>query len=147
MSLATIRNSLVGFLAASGPWAASEISTCSFGVLESVSGSAVVLQPGPSSDIAPFTMDGQAAPGAYIRNWSIRGGLYIKDNGDAESVLGSCWQAHDDLYSTFAKSDRPANSGAQIVYLKRIGFPPANFERYGGALWAVVDFEIAAEEF
>lgn len=145
MSLASIRNALVTFLAASGPWAASEISTCSYGVLESVGASAIVLQPA-GAEIAPFTFDGQAQPGTWVRDWKIRGAVYIKDSGDAEQTLGRCWQAHDDLFTTLSK-DNDLGGAAQIAYLSRIGFPPANFESFGGALWAVVDFDFTAQEF
>ena len=146
MTLATARAQLVSFMTASGPWAACEISTCTFGVLESVSASAIVLQPGPEATIAPLDFMARSQTGAYERTWGVRGGLYIKDNGDAEDVLGRCWQAHDDLYNTFAKQSDLSGS-VQSCYLRRIGFPEGSFESFGGALWAVVNFSVEVTEF
>jgi len=143
MSLASIRNGLVTTLTACGPWIAAEISTCDFGILDHVSGCAIVLLPG-ESPIEPLSFGGTPARG-WRRLWGIKGEMYIKDTGNSASLLSSVWSGHDDLYNTLAKDDS-FNDSCQMAALTRLSFAGVGPD-VAGQDWAVVRFEITAEEF
>ena len=145
MSLQAIRNGLVTTLAACGPWAASEISTCSFDVLEHASACAVVILPGPTSEIDPDRL-GSANRRNYLRRWNMTGTLYIRDTGDPVAVLSRTWQGHDDLFNTISKDDS-LNGSACAARLLRINGMPGQFVEAGGHLWKPVEFIVEAEEF
>ena len=143
MSIQNIRNGLYTTLTACGPWAASEISTCSFGVLETVNACAIVYLPGPTSTFDQLTfgrnnLNDQAA-------WGISGAVYIKHTGDDEQLLSRCWQAHDDIYATI-KKDRTLNSAADNARVMQITFDKDVSIEAAGAMWAIIDFQIVADE-
>jgi len=144
MSLQAIRNGLVTTLAACGPWAASEISTCSFDVLEHASACAIVILPGPTAEMDP---DRFGTPSRnYVRSWNLQGTLYIRDTGDPAAVLSRTWQGHDDLFNTISKDDTLASS-ACAARLLRINGLPGQFVEAGGHVWKPVEFIVLAEEW
>ena len=143
MSLQSIRNGLYTTLTACGPWAASEISTCSFGVLEAVSACAIVYLPGPTSTFEQLTY-GKVSGGDRAA-WGISGAVYIKHTGDDEQLLSRCWQAHDDIYATISK-DRTLDGAADNAYVAQITFDKDVSIEAAGAMWAIIDFQIVADE-
>ena len=89
---------------------------------------------------------GSAPARGYRRFWDIAGRLYIKDTGDPKRLLSLVWQAHDDLYNTLSKDDTLAGA-ACAAQVTRFGYDMDTFAEHGGALWAVVEFGVTAEEF
>ena len=144
MSLEAIRNGLFTHLTTCGPFAANEISTCSFDPLEHVSGSAIVFLPGRDSRIEPDRL-GSFNARNYHRYWKITGALYIKDTGDPQRLLSLVWQGHDDLFSTISKDDS-LNGSACGAALTRLSFDPNVAVEMGGAVWAPVEWDVIAEE-
>ena len=132
MSLSDIREGLYYTLQVWGPWLASEISTCDFGILETVTACAIVFMPSTDS--------------SDTSTWSIEGGLYIKDTGDPRALLDRVWQGHDDLRDTFRK-DRRLNGAADNAILMSMSFDPTIALEAGGALWAQVMWKIQAIEY
>lgn len=143
MSLQLIRNGLFTLFTASGPYLASEVSTCDFGIIGNVSASAIVLMPGPNSYIEPladgFTRDKR-------KYWDIAGRGYIKFDGDATDLLSRTWQMHDDIYNTVNKDDSLQGT-ATAAMVKSFNFNPDVAVDAAGALWGVINFRIVAEEF
>src|SRR3990167_749572 len=110
MSLSDIREGLYYTLHVWGPWLASEISTCDFGILETATTCAIVFMPSTDSS---FEETGFGTSDSSDTNvWSIEGGLYIKDTGDPRALLNKVWLGHDDLRNTFRK-DRRLNGTAR----------------------------------
>jgi hypothetical protein len=144
VSLAEIREGLYYTLQVWGPWLASEISTCDFGILESVSSCGIVFM--PSTDTS-FEETGFGTTDADdTSTWSIEGGLYIKDTGDPRALLNKVWLGHDDLRDTLRK-DRRLNNTADNSILTGMSFDPTIALEVGGALWAQIKFKIQAVEF
>jgi len=144
MSLADIREGLYYTLQVWGPWLASEISTCDFGILETVSACAIVFMPSTDSS---FEETGFGTSDSSDTNvWSIEGGLYIKDTGDPRALLNKVWLGHDDLRNTFRK-DRRLNGTADNAVLMSMSFDPTIALEAGGALWAQVLWKIQAIEY
>ena len=145
MSLQAIRTGLMQTLTACGPWSTTEVSSCSFDPLEHVSACAIIIQPGPTSEIDPDRL-GSANRRNYLRRWNLTGTLYIRDTGDPVAVLSRTWQGHDDLFDTISKDDS-LNGSACAARLLRINGMPGQFVEAGGHLWKPVEFIIEAEEF
>ena len=144
MSLADIREGLYYTLQVWGPWLASEISTCDFGILETATACAIVFMPSTDSS---FEETGFGTSDSSDTNvWSIEGGLYIKDTGDPLALLNKVWLGHDDLRNTFRK-DRRLNGTADNAVLMSMSFDPTIALEAGGALWAQVLWKIQAIEY
>ena len=141
--LLNIRNGLVTTLAACGPYFAGEISTCDLGIMDGVSGCAVMLLPGNS----PFTPDRYGTPPArhYDRRWGINGKVYVKDNGDAAGFNARIWQAVEDIYTTLRK-DATLNGTADDAVIVNANALGTGFDAQG-VNWGVVEFEVRARLF
>ena len=146
MGLATIRNGLVHTLTTCGPFAAREISTCSFSPLTSTTGCAIVLSPGPNSGIEPYRF-GQGTTTETRNLWEIACELYILDiAGNEENTLIRAWQAHDDILDTINKDDT-LNGTCKFGGMTSFSYNKRQFAEFGGQLWAFVEFTLLAEEF
>ena len=143
MSLADIRDGLYYTLQVWGPWTANEISTCDFGILETVSSCAIVFMPGGDSS---FEEIGMGTTGLDTMKWSIEGGLYIKDTGDPRALLSKVWQGHDDLRNTLA-NDRMLNGKADNGVLTGMSFDPTIAIEAGGALWAQIIWKMQVIDY
>lgn len=145
MSLAAIRNALFAHFTASGPFTASEISTCTFDVLESVSGSCLTFFPEGVTEIEPLAF-GTGGVTADKRNWRIGGTLWIRDTGNPLDVLSRIWQSYDDLYSTLHK-DPGLGGTADQARLTTISHNRDRFMEIHGHLWKPVEWVVVAEEY
>jgi hypothetical protein len=149
MSLASIRNGLYATLTACGPYAASEISTCGFGVLDVASVCAITYFPDQTSTIDPATfsvgMIGAGGVSQHHRLWNIGGTVWIKADGDPAQVLAHLWQAHDDIYNTLIK-DESLGGTALIATLRSLRTQFGVFWKVGGHTWKTVDWVLIAEE-
>ena len=143
MSLQAIRNALYRQLTTCGPYAASEMSTCSYGVLETAATCALTFFPGNDSSFEE--MAGTATKGVDFKHWSIQGGIYIRDSGDYQRLLSLCWQAHDDLWDTIQK-DRSLGGVVDNARLTSMAFDPKIGLQAGGAYWAEVRWRLRADE-
>jgi hypothetical protein len=143
VSLQAIRNALYAQLITCGPYAASEISTCSFNVLETAATCAIVYLPGNGTTFEELT--GTATSGLDEKHWSISGGVYIRDSGDPQRLLNLVWQAHDDLWNTIQK-DRRLGGAADNARLLSMAFDPRIGTEAGGAFWAEVRWQLRADE-
>jgi hypothetical protein len=145
VSVAAIRNGLYQLLTASGPWAGSEISTCSFDVLTQTSGCAIVFVPEGTSAIEPAAYGRNNQP-VFDRKWKIGGALYIRDTGDEKVLWGKVWQAYDDLYGTIRKDDSLGGAAA-AAHLAGVTHRTTQFLKVAGHVWKPVEFSLIAEEF
>jgi len=143
MSLQAIRNGLFALFTASGPYAATEVSTCDFGIIGDVSTCAIIFMPGANSYIDPETLGWVRDKHIY---WDIAGRGYIKFDGDATGLLSKVWQIHDDIFGTVNKDDTLQGSACAAA-VKSLNFNPDVAVDAAGALWGVVNFRIVAEEF
>lgn len=143
MTLLAIRNALYSQLTTCGPYAASEISTCSYNVLETAATCALVYLPGNDSNFEE--MAGTATHGLDNKHWAISGGVYIRDTGDPARVLSLAWQAHDDLWTTIRK-DRTLGGVTSNARLETMGFDAQTGVEAGGAFWAEVRWTLRADE-
>jgi hypothetical protein len=151
MTIAAIRNAIHTHLAASGPFSASEISACSFAVLEQVSACCITFFPEGTSEIQPLAnSDGQTfgsqTPISQSRAWRIGGTLWIRDTGDAEDVLKRIWQGYDDLYTTFHK-DNSLGETCQNAVLVSINAQAGVGVNAGGHWWQRVYWVLVADEY
>ena len=144
MSLQVIRNGTARTFSSCGPWLDAEISTCSFDPLEFTSSCAIVFLPGTDSRIEADRL--ARGPRNYHRYWKVAGTLYIKDTGDPKRLLSLVWQGHDDLFNTISKDDS-LNGSACAAQLTRLSYNKNTFVSMHGHDWAVVDWDIVAEEF
>lgn len=142
MGLVAIRNGLVATFTACGPFAANEISTCDFGIMESVSGSCIILSP---KRVRPEAMRAGTPPSrGYKRTWTISGTLYIKWS-DPTRMLSQAWQGMDDIYNTISKDDT-LQSSACAAQVSDISFDKRFTVRKDGNEYLPIEFEIEAEE-
>jgi hypothetical protein len=136
----------VATIAAYGKWSGSQISTCDFGIA-TLTGSVVVLQPGPGTVVKPLTMfaSGAAKSRAKRITWDIAGTVLVKDPGDPRAFLGNIWTGMSDIYNSI-NSDDTLNGTAAIAYMSRISRPTGAFLSDGTTDWAFIEFNIKAEE-
>lgn len=143
MSCVAIRNALWNQLTTCGPYLRSEVSACSFRVLEGSETCAIAFF--PSDDALEQMTFGQNLA-TYNMMWGFKGAVYIKFTGDAEAMLGRVAQAKDDLRTTIQK-DNSLGGGAQYAEIMRMSFDPERALEAAGAQWAIVEFEIQAQDF
>ena len=137
------RNGLVSFLSTCGPYAASQISTCDYGVMERVSGCGIMLRPDGDSPIENLTK-GTAAN--YFVGWGIMGELWIRYTGDSPAFLSNVWQGMDDIYNTFAK-DVTFLSTACYGVLTGISHNIGEGMELGGKDYGIVRFKVLIQDF
>ena len=145
MSIQAIRNGLFATLTACGPYAAAEISACSFDVLEATAACAITYFPNGISEIEP-DRQGTYNSRNYYRTWRIGGTLWLRDTGDPQALLGRIWQGYDDLFNTLSKDDS-LNGSACAARLASISTERDRFWEAGGHLWKPVEWTVIAEEF
>ena len=146
MSYAGIRNGLVTTIQGYGKWAASEISTCDFGIVE-LSGSAVVLAPGPNTSIRPMAYQSTASARSKEITWDIVGYVFVKDPGSALTWLEQLWTAVDDIFNSVNRDDS-LNGQAAGAYIATISRPdPDQFYRLRGIDYATLKFTVRATEY
>ena len=148
MSIVTVRNGLFATLVACGPYSATEISTCSFDVLESVAASALTFFPDGTSTFDPDTYGSRNTRHVH-KNWMIGGTLWIRDTGDPSAVLSRIWAGYDDLQTTLAKDESLGGAVGDngVAYLKSINNQLDRFRSAGGHVWKTVEWVLVAEEF
>ena len=142
MSLQDIRDGLFYTFHTWGPFAASELSTCAFDVLEGANTCAIVFLPS-DSEFEPLTF---GASSADYKHWGIGGSGYIKDTGDPKNLLSRVWQMHDDIYDTIRK-DRTLNRTAAMGHIVSMTYDPNVGIDAGGAFWAEVKWRLIADSF
>ena len=146
MSYAGIRNGLVTTIQGGGKWAASQISTCDFGIME-LSASCVVLAPGAGTTIRPLEYQGSASVRTKEVTWEFDGWVFIKDPGDPTAWLGNIWTACDDILSSVNRDDS-LNGQAQAAHISSISRPNADqFYRLNGFDYANLRFKVVATEW
>ena len=138
-----IRNGLVSTFAACGPYAASEISSCDFGTLETVSGCAIMVHLMGESPASPLTF-GQPA-NLWIA-WQLGVDVYIRYTGDSPTFLSKVYQAADDMVTTLSK-DTTLQSSACYAFLKSIAYDINEGYNMGGVEMGVVHFAVEAHDF
>lgn len=143
MTLQAIRNALYNQLVTCGPYAASEVSTCSYNMLETAATCALVYLPG--GDTSFEELAGTPTAGLDYKHWSIGGSVYIRDSGDEQRLLSLVWQAHDDLWNTIQK-DRSLGGTVDNARLAGMAFDPKMGVTAGGAYWAEVRWRLRADE-
>lgn len=148
MTLIGIRNGLIATVVAQGKWAASEISSCDFGIA-TLCASCVVLQPGPGTVITP-TAIGTAACGGTTRKtkeWDITGMVLVKDPGDATTFLGELWTACDDIFTSI-DADTTLDNSCDESYLSTISRPSLDaFIEGEGTDFGFITFNVRATEY
>ncbi len=142
MTIQAIRTGLYTSMTASF-FSTKEVSTCDFGIIGEVSTCAIILMPGPNTYVEPVT-DGHTRMKRIY--WDIAGRGYIKFDGDAPALLSHVWQIHDDIYS-LVNADDTFGGAADAAMVKSFNFNPDVAVDAAGALWAIVNFRITAEEF
>ena len=146
MSIASIRGGLYTHITTCGPWAANQVSTCSFDNLESTNGAcAITFFPEGTTTIEPLTM-GRSNVVEDKVDWRIGGTLWIRDTGDPTDVLNRIWLGYDDLLTTLRK-DNSLGGTAQAAFLVSITQRTVDFRTAGGHLWKPVDWVVVAQEF
>ena len=146
MSITAIRNALFAHLSTCGPWAANQISTCSFDVIESTNGAcAITFFPEGPTQIEPLTFGRNHVVEDKVQ-WRIGGTLYIRDTGDPTAVLSRIWQGYDDLLTTLRK-DNSLGGAATAAFLVQISQRTVEFRAAGGHVWKPIDWVLLAQEF
>lgn len=147
--LQTIRNGLVATVVSYGKYAASEVSTCDFG-LSTLTASCMILQPGPNNVFRPISFGSGAACGLSrdkSRSYDITGIVMIKDPGDAKTFLAKLWQACDDVYDSINHDDT-LNGTACAAYVSTISRPSIDaFISDGNIDYGFINFSVTAEIF
>ena len=146
MSYANLQSGIVLTLTACGPYAASEISTCSFAPLEAVSGCAVIIMPIGDTPTDPNRF-GALNQVNLAPDWEATGYVYVKDTGQGESTLGRIWQAYDDIFTTLKKDNSLQGKFGVNGYARLVGVGwNGLWTQTGGGLWAPVKFKVRAME-
>jgi len=149
MSISTIRDGLLKTIQDYGKWSSDETSGCDFGIT-TMSGSCVILQPGPNTTITPISY-GTMGEAAGVRNkqidYDIAGIVMVKDPGDPTAFLGSLWTAVDDIYDS-VNSDDTLNGSACVAYITNISRPSIDaFISTGDADFGFITFGVRAQVF
>ena len=146
MSYAGIRNGLVTTIQGGNKWAASQISTCDFGIVE-LSASAVVLAPGAGTTIRPLEFQGSASVRTKEVSWDIAGYVFVKDPGNSLDMLDRLWTAADDILTSVNRDDS-LNGAAQAAHIRSISRPdPDTFYRLNDVDYGVIRFAVTATEW
>lgn len=141
--LQNIRNGIAHILTACGPYSASEVSACDFGILTDTSGCAVLFMPG-TANFAPLAFGGQVSRHDN-RMWGVSGQIWVKDLADNLAFNGRVWQAPDDFYHTIQK-DNTLNGTCKNARVTQIAYA-ADGEDKAGQHWGVLSWTIIAEMF
>jgi len=144
VSFAGVRDGLVATIQAHGKWAASQISTCDFGIVE-LSASTVILAPGPNTSVRPFTFEGDSPSSRQKEvRYEISGYVFVKDPGDPTLLLGRLWTACDDIFGSVNRDDS-LGGAVQAAHIATIGRPdPDLFYTLNGVAYAPVRFTVYA---
>ena len=142
VGIVAIRNGFVDFMATCGPWAASEISTCDFGVMGGVSGCMLMITPTGDSPIQNITR-GTAAN--YLVDWNLSGELFIRYTGDSPVFLSKVWSGMDDIVNTIAKDTTFLGSACYGV-LTGIKYDMNEGFELGGQDFGVIHFSVLAQD-
>ena len=145
MTIAAARDGLVTTIQNYGKWSASQISTCDFGIAEFCA-SSVILAPGGGTSIEPLTM-----MQANVRDkrvvWDMAGWVLVKDPGNPLAFLSRIWTAVDDIYGSVNSDDTLAGA-VHAARVNRVSRPSMDtFIDMGGVDFAVIEFNVQAEEF
>lgn len=135
------RNALYTHLTTCGPYGTGEVSACDAGILEGVSGCAILLYPGPSEFI-PLRFGTRPAR-EYERTWGARAILYIKDNGDPTGFNSRLWQGVDDIYTTVQK-DGTLNGAVDDFIVDNIAPRGEGFDAQG-VNWGIIEIALKAQ--
>ena len=147
MSITTAKNAIYSLITASGPWTTGEVSSCDFGIIDSVSACGIVFLPEGESEIEQLTFRGAGSKGAQHLTWQFRGDLFIKFDGNSPCYMAKLYRGIDDIQETFAKSDRGQGSNtASLLVLSRITCNIAEMYEICGHDFGVVKFYFQEEE-
>ena len=148
MSLSNIKDGLMANLLASGKWAATELSSCDFGITE-FSASCVIIQPGPNSRFYPVAGLGRSACGSTrikTKEWTIVGIGMVKDQGDPRALLGNLWTLCDDLYDAI-DADDTLDGQCMTSHITLMSRPSIDsFINDGNTDWGYITFALEATE-
>ena len=148
MGLQTVRNGLVGTIQGFGRWAASEVSTCDFGVAE-MSASCVILSPGTTIQrpTAYGTMGATSGCRHKEVTHEISGYILVKDTGDPTALLSALWQGVDDFIDSVGYDDTLGGT-AEAALVTRVSRPsPDAFITSGNHEWGYLTFTVQATEY
>ena len=147
MSISTARNAAYSLITSCGPWGTAEVSSCDFGIIESVAASGIVFVPEGEAEIQQLTFAGPDNSGAQAITWRFRGDLFVKYKGNSPSYLSQMYQAIDDMQHTFAKSEKGQGSNtASILRLTSIVCNIAEMWEIGGHDFGAVRFYFQEDE-
>ncbi len=142
-SLITLRNGVASTLVACGPYSATQISTCDYGVVERTSGCAIIFN-FDEGDFEPITYGDNNQP-AQFANIRFNGECYIQFTGDGQAYLGKVWSAIDDIRNTFAK-DVSLQGSACMAWVSRFKYNIDEGYEMGGKDWGLVRFVLSIHD-
>ncbi len=140
----TLRNGVAQTLAACGPYSATQISTCDYGVVERSSGCAIMFN-FDEADFEPITYDenNTAAEFGVIK---FNGEEYIQFGGDGQAYLAKVWGAIDDLRTTF-KKDHHLQGSACRAWVSKFKYNIDEGYEMGGKDWGLIRFTLTIQDF
>ena len=143
MSIASVRTGLVNTLTACGPYKASEISTCDFGILAGVSACAIIITPTGESTMELATGGGNLNLVNDYPIWNFTGEVYLRYTGDSPTFLSKIWQAMDDIHVTF-KKDRTLQKTVAFARVTKFLYNINEGYNMSGVDYGVVRFVVEA---
>ena len=140
MNASAIAGGLVTLLGAASAFGSQYVSSSSYQVLESSTGSALVVQwTGLRSE--PMTHGDDRR-----RLWNFQLRCFIRDTGQAESVLGRVWAATDVIINAL-ESDPTIQGTATEVQGISARRDPETAMTVGGATWHAFEYNVEILEW
>ena len=141
MSASAIADGLVTLLSAASVFGAGNVSKNSYQVLETSTGSCVVVQ------WTRLTSRAMTFGNLRHRVWNFQLRCFIRDTGDAGAVLNRVWTATDGILACLESDDTIQGTAKEIDDISGTRDPEGAFVTPGGGTWLPVEFNVAVVEF
>jgi len=141
MSASAIADGLVTMFSAASLFGASMVSKDSFQILESSSGSCLMVGWTGLTDTAMNFGNGKE------RHWTFNLHCYIRDTGNAVGVMDKVWTATDLIIACLDSDDTIQGTAQGIDSISGHNDPEHAYQLPSGALWKDFNFQVSIMEF
>lgn len=128
MSGSNIGDGLVTTLLAASAFDSRNVSKNDYGILESTTACALIVQP------ASFGVDEHTYGRKWATTWNLAVECYVRDLGNAQETLDNTWKIADEILGA-VKADESLDSSACSAIVRTGDRPRDTYVEAGGIVW------------